>query len=266
MTGDDPEIIRHDDPDANAKISDSVGAHHAGYALSVRSAREWTSNAFALKSSPTVLLLSYCSARSSVASFAWMTRKDLATQQSISQSFLSSLSGLAAFQRTRKLAYAIVMSQSRVRMANARTSRLPPSALRMKTADLSLISGKVIAQHEINAAERLIRNDPQLFGLSLQQGLRLLRKIGFRPDPEEMPSDPLHVQKKRIRDDIVRTVKAVAIRRNSDNPDFSGVQVALNRKMGVRNIDDLMDNRSIEVMRQALHILRIWLAGKDETA
>ena len=134
--------------------------------------------------------------------------------------------------------------------------------------DGGLISdyGEMYTPAEINAAERLIRNDPQLMGLSLQQGLRLLRKVGFTPDPMETATEPLHVQKKQIRDDIFRAAKKLAIRRNPDEPDFSGVQVALWKQLGVKNINDLMDNRSIEHMRQGLQILQTWLTGKDNAA
>lgn len=134
--------------------------------------------------------------------------------------------------------------------------------------DGGLISdfGENYSPAEINYAERLIRRDQQLTGISLQQTLRLVRKIGVMPDPEEPASEPRAIQKKRVRDEIVRLVRAVAMRKNHSEPDFKGVQTALWKRMGVKNIDDLTDNYSIERMQQAVSILKSWMGGKSEAA
>lgn len=115
---------------------------------------------------------------------------------------------------------------------------------------------------EINAAERDKSEDPQLVDMAVTKIAYIKRKFGIAPELIQMPTDPLHVQKKKLRTDINKLVKTLAYKRDYEKPDFSGIWVALHRQTGARGIDDLMDNYSIDVMRQVENLLESWLINE----
>jgi superfamily II DNA or RNA helicase len=119
---------------------------------------------------------------------------------------------------------------------------------------------------EINAAERFKIGDQQLFGVPVTTIAYLRRKLNVESDPTEAPHEPLQIQKKRIRKDLVRLARQLAIRRNPENPDFKAVFKELGRVTGVYTLDELVDNRSIEVMQQALALLSQWLGQSNAAA
>lgn len=269
VTGDDPEIIRHDDPEADAKI-ERFRRGTARWICAVRKISEGVDvkrlRVELIANCPTTELLF----RQLVGRVLRVDDEDRPGDATVFIAKFPQLSEWAA--RLSDDAKAGLKdredatARERDEFGDHKASSFAPIASTHEDGGLISDFGESYSPEEINAAERLIRNDPQLMGLSLQQGLRLLRKAGFKADPTEVPTEPLHIQKKRIREEIFRTAKIVAIRRNPDDPDFKGVQVALWKRLGVRNIDDLMENRSIEHMRQALQILKTWLVGKHEAA
>lgn len=115
---------------------------------------------------------------------------------------------------------------------------------------------------EINSAERNKRDDPQLADIPVTKIAYLRRKLGVTADPIEPTTKPLQIEKKEIRIKINKFVKRLAIRRNPEQPDFGRVWFDLHRRTGAKNIDDLMDNYSIDVMRQSLALIYAWL-GED---
>jgi hypothetical protein len=119
---------------------------------------------------------------------------------------------------------------------------------------------------EINAAERFRGGDSQLFGIPITTIAYMRRKLNVESDPTEAANEPLQIQKKRIRKDLVRLARQLAIRRNPDNPDFKAVFRELGRVTGVNTLDELVDNRSIEVMQQARALLSQWLGQSNAAA
>jgi hypothetical protein len=119
---------------------------------------------------------------------------------------------------------------------------------------------------EINAAERFRLGDNQLFGIPITTIAHLRRRLNVEADPTEAPNEPLQIQKKKIRKDLVRLARQLAIRRNADNPDFKGVFKELGRVTGANTLDELVDNYSIEVMLQARALLSQWLGASDAAA
>jgi superfamily II DNA or RNA helicase len=106
---------------------------------------------------------------------------------------------------------------------------------------------------EINAVERDKRDDPQLFGLSVTQLAYLRRKWDVEPPAFEEPaSEPLEIQKKRLRKMINNLIRQSVFRRkqNPVKEDFMAAFVSLLTPFGPKNLNDLVDNYSLDVMRQ----------------
>ena len=103
---------------------------------------------------------------------------------------------------------------------------------------------------EVNAAERLRVGDPQLADISVTTLAHLQRKLGINPEPMAAPDEPLQIKKKKVRKDIVKKQRRLAIVRNAEKPDFLRVWREIGETFGPYNADDLTDNYSIEIMRQ----------------
>jgi superfamily II DNA or RNA helicase len=135
------------------------------------------------------------------------------------------------------------------------------TALRSTHEDGGAISdfGDQYSSIEIDAAELFRSGDPHFRGLTVTQIAYILRKANVEPDPSASAQKPLQIQKKQLRTEVNRLVRTLAFRRNAESPDFKQVWIELHRRIGAKNIDDLHDNYSIEVMSQALSLLAYWL-------
>jgi superfamily II DNA or RNA helicase len=103
---------------------------------------------------------------------------------------------------------------------------------------------------EVSAAERLRSGDPQLADISITTLAHLQRKLGVIPEPAETAEPPLQIRKKKLRGDVVRKARHLAIKRNPVTPEFARVWREIGAQFGPTNADDLVDNYSIEIMRQ----------------
>jgi superfamily II DNA or RNA helicase len=110
--------------------------------------------------------------------------------------------------------------------------------------------GDEFTADEVNAAERLRGDDPQLADISITALAHLQRKLGVIPEPMVAPELPLQIQKQRVRGDLVKKQRRLAIQRNPQSPDYKRVWKEIGATFGVFNIDDLLNHHSIEVMRQ----------------
>jgi hypothetical protein len=110
--------------------------------------------------------------------------------------------------------------------------------------------GDQFTADEVNAAERLRENDLQLADISITTLAYLQRKLGIVPEATVAPDVPLQTKKKKLRRDIVAKQRRLAIQRNSNTPNYKQVWLEIGALFGVYNADDLVDNHSIDVMRQ----------------
>jgi superfamily II DNA or RNA helicase len=126
--------------------------------------------------------------------------------------------------------------------------------------------GEIYGSDEVNAAELLKRGDPQLIDVSVVKLAHVMRKLGVKPDPAATVSEPLHVRKKRLRETINKKAKRKAFQNDPERPDFAAIWVTIHRATGAKNIDDLFDNYSIDVMRQVDQLLDRMLGVADAGA
>ena len=117
--------------------------------------------------------------------------------------------------------------------------------------------GEVFTAQEVNYAERIKRNDPVLAHLSLSAIMHMARKMQLGNLPEDQPEQiPLHIQKTEARAKINKLVRRFAIRQNPDSPDFGLAWRIIHQKTGVKDINDLTDNHSIERMTQVEDLIK----------
>jgi superfamily II DNA or RNA helicase len=126
--------------------------------------------------------------------------------------------------------------------------------------------GEQYTAGEVNAAERYRRGDAQLVDIPLTKIAYLLRKAGVQADEDEPAEPPLQIRKKAVREELSKAVRRLAIRRNQENPDYKAIWVALHKHTSAKSIDDLSDNHSIDVMRQALDLVYGWLGSRGNVA
>jgi superfamily II DNA or RNA helicase len=110
--------------------------------------------------------------------------------------------------------------------------------------------GDEFSADEVNAAERLRGDDPQLADISITALAHLQRKLGIVPEPMTAPEPPLQIRKQEVRDGIVKKQRRLAIQRNPQSPDYGRVWKEIGGTFGPHTVDDLVNNYSIEVMRQ----------------
>lgn len=103
---------------------------------------------------------------------------------------------------------------------------------------------------EINAAEKLRGDDPELADISVTTLAHLQRKLGIVPEPMTTAEPPLQIKKKLVRGGIVKKTRRLAIVRNREAPDFKRVWHEIGGLFGPYSADDMVDNYSIEIMRQ----------------
>jgi superfamily II DNA or RNA helicase len=110
---------------------------------------------------------------------------------------------------------------------------------------------------EVNAAEKLRSGDPELAEVSITTLAYIQRKLGIVPEPMTAAEPPLQIRKTKLRQSIVAKTRRLAIIRDPGTPDFKRVWHEIGAIFNVFNADDLVENRSIEIMRQ----IEAWAAA-----
>jgi len=126
--------------------------------------------------------------------------------------------------------------------------------------------GEEYSAAEINHAEKIKEGEPSLSPIPITSIAQILRRAGVTPDPQESPGDPLHIQKRNKRRDLVKACRRLAIQINPEQPDYSAVFTRVCRTLNVNSMDDMMDNHSLAIMDQALDLVRQWLSGSNAAA
>ena len=126
--------------------------------------------------------------------------------------------------------------------------------------------GEAFNRAEIDFAEHWKRGDPQLVNVPLTAIAHLVRKMGVSVPEEQPAQEPLAVQKKRVRSSINNKARNLAYRKNSETPDFAAVWRLVFTHTGAKSLDDLCDNHSIDKMRQVERLLAMELGGGEDAS
>jgi superfamily II DNA or RNA helicase len=269
VTGEIPEVIHHDDPDANAKI-EKFRSGTQRWICAVRKISEGVDikrlRVCVIANRPTTELLF----RQIVGRVIRVDNKSRPGDATVYIAKFPQLCEWAATLEDEASAGLAEIKEPKPR-DGAPDDPFPESnfvAVGSTHEDGGAISdfGDEFTAAEINAAEREKREDPQLRDIPITKIAYLRRRWGVAVEETQTADEPLHIQKKQLRDDINKAVRRLAIRRNPDQPDYKGIWLALHKHTGARGIDDLMDNHSIDVMRQVLQLVNQWTSGKHVAA
>jgi hypothetical protein len=121
--------------------------------------------------------------------------------------------------------------------------------------------GEEYSAAEINAAENLKKQAVEFMSVPTTTVAKILRLSGKTPEPLEPAGIPLQERKKDLRGQINKAAGRLAYALRDDamqEPEFGFVWNKLNQSLGVKSLDDLVDNYSIDVMEQALSLLNRW--------
>jgi superfamily II DNA or RNA helicase len=124
--------------------------------------------------------------------------------------------------------------------------------------------GESYSADEVRYAEEFKRGDPELLDIPVAKIAHVLRRANIKPEPSVAAGEPLYAQKMRLRKSINNLVRSIAIKRDPQRPSFPSVWMAIHRAAGVSSLDDLMDNHSIDVMRQVEAVLRKMLSAESD--
>ena len=267
VTGEMPEVITHDDQDANAKI-DNFRKGSTRWICSVRKISEGVDiprlRVMVMANRPgTELLFRQLVGR--------VVRVEVDGIREDATVYLAKFPQLVewAKQITEEAQSGIRQREETTREKSdgerGESTFIPLSATHEDGGGVSEF-GETFAAQEINFAERLKRGDPQMSGVPLTALAHIIRKLGVEIPVEVAPQEPLAVQKTRLRKTLNSLARSIAYRANPEKPDFAGVWSVIHRHTGAKSLDDLHDNQSIEKMRQVERLLRNQLGGGDESA
>ena len=270
VTGEEPEVISHEDPDSNAKI-EKFRKSRQKWICAVRKISEGVDIkrlcVLVMAMRPTTELL-----------FRQLVGRIVRVQDSKADPRERATAFIAKFPQLQEWAASHSdEAQAGLRDEDEDRKRVERENNNERSSFVAIGSshedGGAVSEYgdeftaaEINAAEREKLSDPQLSSIPITTLAYLRRKHELKIDPLEMPNVPLQVEKKNIRRDINKLVRRVAIRRDPANPNFKKVWIDLHNLTGARDIDDLMDNHPVEVMRQAQRLLESWLGKSDAAA
>jgi superfamily II DNA or RNA helicase len=266
VTGEEPDVISHDDPDANSTI-EKFRTSSKRWICAVRKISEGVDikrlRVLVMATRPTTELL-----------FRQLVGRVVRVQNNKKREYATVY--VAKFPQLQEWAATISeeakqgLSEDKHKEHDGASERSESSfvALRSIHENGGAISdfGDEYTEAEINAAERCKLGDAQLVDIPITKIAYLRRILGVQADPVQAPNNPLHIEKKQLRVELNKAVRRLAIRRNPDQPDFAKVWRDICKQTGAKSIDDLMDNYSIDVMRQALQLVHVWLGARDAAA
>lgn len=263
ITGTEPVIVKHDDPDANSKI-ERFRKSNDRWIVAVRKISEGVD----IKRLRVLVLASYPGTellfRQVVGRVVRVEDKEASEDATVY---------MAKFPRLVEFANRISEeAEAGMRMKNPRTPSEPGekssssfTALGSTHEDGGAVSslGEQFDAPEINFAEIVKRGDRQLSNVSVAAIAHILRKVGVKPEPESDAGLPLHVQKMQKRKTYNTLARRVAIKLNSDKPDFKMVHTRVFASIGVSSVDDLFDNHDIAKIDAAIGLLESILKQVD---
>jgi superfamily II DNA or RNA helicase len=255
--GERPEIITHDDPDADAKIARFRDSDQR-WICAVRKISEGVDirrlRTMIMATRPTTELLF----RQLIGRVA---RVDDEKRPGDATVFIAKFPQLVEWaQQVADEAKAGIKERDERSNGNKETKeRRSFVSLAASHEEAGAISdfGDEYSADEINAAERLRFGDPELSDVSITTLAHVQRKLGINPEPMTAAEPPLQTKKKIIRASIVQKQRGLAIARNPETPDYKHVWTEIGKTFGPFNADDLVDNYSIDVMRQ----IEAWLVA-----
>lgn len=256
ITGDDPIIVKHDDPDANAKI-ERFRKSQDRWIVAVRKISEGVD----IKRLRVLVLASYPGSellfRQVIGRVVRVEDRDAAEDATV---YMAKFPRLVEFANRISEEAQAGLKDKKDRASIERTlisvpNFIPLGATHENGGAVSSL-GEQFDAVEINSAENFKRGDRQLSNVSVSAIAHILRKAGFTPEPGEADSPPLHVQKMKKRRDYNKEVVKFAQILNRSKPDYQLANRRVCAVIGVENIEDLFDNHDIAKIDSGIEWLK----------
>jgi superfamily II DNA or RNA helicase len=108
--------------------------------------------------------------------------------------------------------------------------------------------GEEFTWQQIAYAEAIKQKAIGCESVPVWQVASLQKAMNIQPEYFERPDPPLDSQKKKKRNDVNRLVRALAIAIDPNDPPFKNVWTSIRKKFGIKDIDDLHDNYPLQRM------------------
>ena len=269
LTGEEPTVITHDDPDADAKIA-AFRKSRSKWIVSVRKVSEGVD----IKRLRVMLMLSRPGTellfRQLVGRVVRVENKTMAENATVFMAKFPQLVEWAA--RITEEAQAGLKDREEDERERGKMEKkagfMFVKGCSHEDGGGTSIYGEQYDPSEINFAEELRANDPTLASVSVAQIAHLCKKVGVVPPERRADTRPLHEKKYEKGTEINRLARIIAYKLAGpgEKPAFSEVWRNLNSRLGVSSFDDLKDNHGIEKMDAAIVILTQMLASIGRAA
>lgn len=269
VTGETPEVITHEDQEANSKIERFRKSNGGRWICAVRKISEGVDikrlRVMVMATKPgTELLFRQMVGR--------VVRNDSPSDRRVSQ---DSTVYMARFPQLKEWADRIEdeakagISEIKKRKEDEDRERgesdFAPIGSTHEDGGAVSSFGEQFSSQEILLAEEMKRGDMELADISVAKIAHILRKGGQAP-PEDFAGEPKHERKLQLRKDINNLVRRAAFSLNPEKPNFSSVWTAVHKHAQVKNMDDLMDNHGIDKMEHVKAVLKRMLIGDSNVA
>lgn len=264
LTGDSPTVITHDDPDANSKI-ERFRKSRDKWIVSVRKISEGVD----IKRLRVMVMATYPSTELLFRQLVGRVVRVVDPQANEDATiYMAKFKKLVEFaSRIQDEAEAGLSDKRDASEQGERSDGavdfVPIGSTHEDGGGISSM-GDQYAACEIEFAERLKRDDRQLSNVPITSIAYLMRKTGVEIPETTSHQEPLALRKKRKRGELNTLVRKTAILlgdKKGGKPEFSYIWRTLNKNLGVKNIDDLIDNHPIEKIDSAIDIVKSLFHG-----
>jgi len=261
ITGEEPTVITHEDPDANSKIEKFKNGK-SKWIVSVRKISEGID----IKRLKVCVLASYPSTellfRQIIGRVVRVENKKVSEEATVFMAKFADLVEMA--NRVTEEAEAGLREREDERDSkNSEEKNLPerdsmfsPLSSTHEDGGGTSSFGEFFSPEEIVFAEELKTQHPSMRSISITHIARLHQIHGIVPPGKKAQTKPKHDIIMELRKELNALIRKYAIKLDPINPRFQTAWVLLNKRLGVKNLNDLCDNGEIEDIHNAIDIMK----------
>jgi len=267
ITGEEPTVITHDDPDANTKI-EKFRDGRSKWIVSVRKISEGID----IKRLKVCVLASYPSTELLFRQIIGrVVRVEDSNKIEDATVFMAKFGDLVEMaNRITEEAQAGIKEREKLKGAGdgdvsvQQDSLFQPMSSTHEDGGGVSSFGEKFSSDEILYAEQIKSTHPMLRSMSITNIARLHKVHNILPPNHKSPTKPRHEIIMGLRKELNSLVRKFAIIKNPNQPDFQFVWAILNKRLGVKNINDLCDNREVEEIESAIDIVKSQMTKVSE--
>jgi len=265
ITGEAPIVITHEDPDANAKI-EKFKKSSDRWIVAVRKVSEGID----IKRLKVCVLASYPSTellfRQIIGRVVRVENPNVCEDATVFMAKFAELVEMA--NRVTEEAEAGLAEKKQKESKESEDQNNPqPDSLFLPMSSThedgggTSSYGEFFSPEEIIFAEQLKSTHSNMKSVSVTHIARLHQIYGITPPNRKPPTKSKHEIIQGHRKELNALTRKYAIKLDPIKPHFQAAWFLLNKKLGVKNLNDLCDNREIEDIQNAIDIMKKAVAG-----